>query len=60
MFTFSSLEVELFYLKAVAEHTQHKIALAKSENKPTQELENKLKFDKDLIEQFERRLNATH
>ena len=60
MFSFSSLEVELLYLKAVAEHTRHKIALAKSENKPTKELEDKLKYDQALVVQFEERLRATH
>jgi hypothetical protein len=60
MLEFSSLEVELFYLKAVADYTKHKINLAKSENKPTEELEKKLQYDKDIIEQFERRLKASH
>ena len=58
MFSFSSLEIELAYLIAKADYAKHKIATAKSV-KRKKELEQKLKYTIDLINQLQNRISAT-
>lgn len=57
MFSFSSLEIELFYLIAKADYTKEKIARAKTK-KERAELEQKLKFNEDLIKQLKTKAEA--
>ena len=58
MFNFSALEVELSYLIAKIDYTKLKIQKAKKNKQSTKELEKKLKFDQQLIQQLQTRINA--